>query len=91
MFEKSKEYELIPYIWKTAIVISVHKKGSINLKSNYQPVSLTCIFCKVFEKLIINQILYSIGEDINCNQHGFVNGERTYDILESISMISMNI
>ena len=45
------------YIWKTAIVIPLHKKGSLHSKSNYQPVSLTCILYKDFEKLIRNYLL----------------------------------
>ena len=32
LFEKCIEYEMISYIWKTAIVTPLHKKGSIHLK-----------------------------------------------------------
>ena len=80
---------MIPYIWKTAIVKTLHKKDLIHLKSNYQPVSLICILYMAFEKLIRNHLLNFIWKDINCNQHDFVNSKsRLFDILESIDIIN---
>ena len=49
-------------IWETNAIL-LHKKSSIHLKSNYRPVSLISI--------------NFIGDDINCNQHCFVNGKST--------------
>ena len=48
---------MIPYIWKIAIVIQQQEKYLICLKSNNKPVSLTCVWCKNFQKLIRNHIL----------------------------------
>ena len=42
----------IPEVWKTAIVVALHKKGSVHNPNEYRPVSLTCILCKVYEKLV---------------------------------------
>ena len=42
----------IPNPWKRAIVTALHKKGPLNDECNYRPISLTCILCKVFEKLL---------------------------------------
>ena len=36
----------IPEVWKTAIVLALHKKGSVHNSYEYMPVSLTCILCK---------------------------------------------
>ena len=48
LFEKCNE--MIPYIWKTEIVIPLHKM--------VRPVSLICILCKFFKKLIRNHIKF---------------------------------
>ena len=47
----------IPEVWKTAIVVALHKKGSVHNPNEYRPVSLTCILCKVYEKLVREYIL----------------------------------
>lgn len=41
----------IPDCWKQAEIILLHKKGAKNKCSNYCPVSLTSILCKVCEKI----------------------------------------
>ena len=35
LFEKCIEYEIVPHIWKAAIVIPLDKKCSIHIKRNY--------------------------------------------------------
>ena len=54
----------IPEVWKTAIVVALHKKGSVHNPNEYRPVSLTCILCKVYEKLVRDYILEGI-EKVN--------------------------
>jgi hypothetical protein len=81
--------ETIPAIWKTAIVIPIHKKGSFHLSSNYRPVSLTCILCKIYEKFIRTHILNFIRDKIVSSQHGFIQGKSTLsNLLESIDFIN---
>ena len=48
--------ELFLIFGKRTIVILIHKKGSIHLKTNYRRVSLICILYKVFEKVIRNHV-----------------------------------
>ena len=76
------------YLEKCNCNTTTHKKGSIHLKINYRRLSLICILCKVFEKLIYTHILNFIEKDINCNQYGFINCKSTLsNILESIDII----
>ena len=89
LFNKCIKDENIPSIWKTAIVVPIHKKGPMNLPSNYRPVSLTCILCKVYEKFIRTHILNFIKDKIISNQHGFVQGKSTLsNLLETIDCIN---
>uniref|UniRef100_A0A8R1EBF1 Reverse transcriptase domain-containing protein n=1 Tax=Caenorhabditis japonica TaxID=281687 RepID=A0A8R1EBF1_CAEJA len=52
IFEKSFRTSCLPSIWKTAIVLPLHKKGSRSTPNNYRPISLTSSVCKVMEKLV---------------------------------------
>ena len=89
LFNKCIKDENIPSIWKTAIVVPIHKKGPENLPSNYRPVSLTCILCKVYEKFISTHILNFIKDKIISNQHSFVQGKLTLsNLLETIDCIN---
>ena len=68
----------IPEVWKTAIVVALHKKGSVHNPNEYRPVSLTCILCKVYEKLVRDYILEGIEKAISSKQHGFTRVDRVY-------------
>ena len=38
---------MLPDKWKEATIAALHKKGKKDLPSNYRPVSLTSIICKI--------------------------------------------
>ena len=57
------------------IVVALHKKGAFSDAGNYRPISLTCILCKVYEKLLSKHLYNHVKEYINLNQHGFVEGK----------------
>ena len=79
----------MPSIWKTANVTALHKKGSKCDPSNYRPISLTCILCKVYEKIIRNHILEHVSENISRLQHGFMKGRSCLsNLLESFDIIN---
>ena len=63
----------LPMDWKRANIVPVFKKGDKTLASNYRPILLTSISCKIMEHLIHTH-LFSHLESINilCDrQHGF--------------------
>ena len=55
----------------------MHKKGEKEFASNYRPISLTSIVCKVMESIIKDDILaYTVSNKLLTNlQHGFVPGK----------------
>ena len=57
-------------------MISIIKKGSKKLASNYRPISLTSRVCKFMEKLIKERIIDHLNANslINDSQHGFTAG-----------------
>jgi hypothetical protein len=63
----------IPSDWRDAHIVPLFKKGEKHLPSNYRPVSLTSIVCKLLEHIIHSNIMshfdrYNILTD---KQHGF--------------------
>jgi len=52
IFNKSLETGKLPGDWKLAEVTATYKKGSRHDRSNYRPVSLTSVCCKILESLI---------------------------------------
>src|SRR6218665_3361425 len=44
----------IPQDWRDANIVPIYKKGNRSEPGNYRPVSLTCIVCKVMERIIKN-------------------------------------
>ena len=72
IFQISLNTGRVPTDWTTAYVTPIFKKGSHTLPSNYRPVSLTCITSKIFECIIVcnimkhlesNNILYDLQYD----------------------------
>ena len=79
LFRKSLESSKIPEDWKTAFVTPISKKGSKMTPSHYRQVSLTCIACKVMEKMVRGKVMGHLQRNklISEEQHGFVPGRST--------------
>ena len=56
IFHKSLEYGQLPQAWKQAEIRPIFKSGDRSNPSNYRPISLTSIVCKVMEKFIKNAL-----------------------------------
>ena len=76
IFMQSIEEGEIPRDWKIANVVAIHKKGSKTKASNYRPVSLTSVNCKVLEHIIFHHIMSHLQEHniLTNDQHGFRKG-----------------
>ena len=74
IFHKSIKEGTLPKQWKEGTVRALHKKGKKNVCSNYRPVSLTSVVCKLLESLLIKRCLLKYLESNNkivSNQYGF--------------------
>jgi hypothetical protein len=69
----------VPADWKIAHVIPIYKKGNSQLPSNYRPVSLTSILCKILERIVRPQMISYLFDNniIPKNQHGFLSKKST--------------
>ena len=76
IFQQSLDTGSLPSDWRNANISPVFKKGNKHTASNYRPVSLTSVCCKILEHIICSSILkhlekYSILTPL---QHGFRSG-----------------
>ena len=62
---------------KKANVVPLYKGGKKDAPSNYRPVSLTCVVCKVLEAIIKDALVEHLKsyELLNKTQHGFMKGK----------------
>ena len=73
IYKKSLDTGRVPKDWSTAYVCPLFKKGDTSLASNYRPISLTSILCKVQEHIVTTNVVsymdqYNLLYDL---QHGF--------------------
>ena len=73
LFNKSLSTGSVPSEWNQANVSPIFKKGEKFRASNYRPVSLTCIACKVLEHIVVSNVLDHLDQHqiLVDNQHGF--------------------
>ena len=69
----------VPTLWKRATVIPIYKKGKINNPSNYRPISLTSVACRILEKVLHKKMMTHLLKNhiISDAQHGFIYGKLT--------------
>ena len=79
----------VPSIWKQGVVSALFKKGMKCLPSNYRPITLTSIVCKVLEKIIVKLIQKHLKSNLleDLHQHGFtVNKSTITNLIEALNI-----
>ncbi len=74
LFQLSLDTGQVPDDWKRAKVTPIFKKGSKGKASNYRPVSLTSLVCKLLEGIIREKLTDHLLRQnlLNGSQHGFM-------------------
>ena len=94
LFQSSLSTGEVPSLWKLAKVIPIFKKGARGNPANYRPVSLTCIICKLLERIIRNRLYNHLIRNnlINNSQHGFMSDRSTQtNLIEFLDWITNEI
>ena len=78
---------IFPDILKKAYVTPVYKKGDPLEAGNYRPISVTPTLAKIFERLLLQQMLEHVEkyEIINKNQFGFLKRKSSNDTVISLT------
>ena len=73
IFQASLDQGKIPQDWKKAFISPIFKKGDRHKPSNYRPVSLTSICCKILEHIVHSHVIKHLDDHhlLNDAQHGF--------------------
>lgn len=73
LFNISLNTGKLPDSWRRSNITPVFKKGDRSIMSNYRPVALTSVICKVLEQIVSSSILEHVETFglLNPNQHGF--------------------
>ena len=73
IFQTSINTGEVPQEWGDANIVPLFKKDERHLASNYRPVSLTCITCKILEHIVHSNIMdhFDKNKILTNAQHGF--------------------
>ena len=73
LYNQSLSSQAIPDEWKHAFISPVFKKGDVHSPSNYRPVSLTVVVCKLLEHIVCKHVHDHLDENglLSDTQHGF--------------------
>ena len=73
LFQQSFDTGSVPTQWKQALVSAIYKSGSKADPSNFRPISLTCISCKIMEHIVLSHMAKHLNKNniLISDQHGF--------------------
>lgn len=94
IFESSFRSHTLPTCWLHAFITPVFKKGLTSELSNYRPISLTCVCCRIMERVINMELIDYLTKNglITKYQHGFLRKHSTCsNLLESVNDWSLNL
>lgn len=76
IYTKSLSSGALPDDWKIAHTVPIHKSGSKKDVTNYRPISLTSIPCKLLEHILYKEIMAHLSTNnlLASQQHGFRKG-----------------
>ena len=79
LYQMSLDLGTVPDDWRIAYVSPIFKKGSRSKASNYRPVSLTSVLCKIMESFVREAMLHHLIENnlLTKKQYGFLTGRST--------------
>ena len=75
-FNRSLQDGEVPDQWRQAHVSPIFKKGDKKQAENYQPVSLTCVVCKIMESIVRDKLMLHMESNnlFSKDQFGFRSG-----------------
>ena len=90
LINKSLDAGIIPNKWKLAKVIALFKTAEVFKPSNYRPISLTSVPCKINETIVAEVIKNHMADSVFTGQHGFTQAKSTVSQLFETCEIWIN-
>ena len=86
LFNMSFEEGKLPSQWKVGLIHPIPKGDQ-----DYRPITLTSCMCKMMERIVLNRLLYKLGDLISENLFGFVKGKSSTDcVIRCLSNPNIN-
>lgn len=86
LFNMSYEKGKLPSQWKVGLIHPIPKGDQ-----DYRPITLTSCMCKMMERIVLNRLLYKLGDLMSGNLFGFVKSKSTTDcVIKCLSSSSIN-
>lgn len=81
LFNRCVDQGIFPDLMKHSKIVPLFKSGDETDPGNFRPVSVLPVFSKIFEKLMLNQMLthFSVNNLLHTQQFGFTKGRSTSD------------
>jgi hypothetical protein len=74
IFTQSLVSGTFPGRWKQALITPIPKNNRKDDVSQYRPISKLCIFGKILEKIVADELSFTVRNFLSPNQHGFFKG-----------------
>jgi hypothetical protein len=73
IFSMSLEHGVLPLDWKTADIAPIYKGGQKHAPNSFRPISLTCVCCKILERIIKSSLVHFLESNnlLSNAQFGF--------------------
>ncbi|XP_047139005.1 uncharacterized protein LOC124814941 [Hydra vulgaris] len=87
IFQLSMEQVIVPKAWFVAKVTPLFKNSSKTDPTNYRPISITSVPCKIMERLIKDKVMHHLLSNnlLSQCQHGFISKKScTTNLLETM-------
>eukprot|EP00959_Pyramimonas_sp_CCMP1952_P398769 8355679-Pyramimonas_sp.AAC.1 len=78
----------LPSDWMESRVAVLFRKGDASLPSNYRPVAILAILCKLFSKLLCGRLRGPISEGQSVDQAAYRKGFSTIDHLLTFTLLA---
>jgi len=77
IYDKSMATGRLPSDWRLTNITPIFKSGKKNEPSNYRPINLCSIPCKIMESIIKDEMIQhlTMNELVDPSQHGFLPGK----------------
>ena len=93
VFNTCISQNIFPEKLKLAFISPVYKKGDVKICENYRPISITPMFAKLFERILLNQVNEFMQKEkiLNGTQFGFQKHKSSTDaVLHLIEALQEN-
>ena len=67
IFQQSLNLNTVPLDWSKALITAIYKKDNKSLPSNYRPISLTSICCKVMEHIALSHMAKNLSKNFGAS------------------------